>query len=116
MQSDLSGLWEFFVSLGGDPGYTKQATHTSFLLLMKRMKFILASGFEAKKRDDRFMEYIWQRENWPFFKWGIAQLFPLLSRCRLEQGKLRAWAEAGHGGERVGGEFPRRRNSWVGGH
>jgi hypothetical protein len=76
----------------------------------------MASGFEAKKRDDRFMEYIWQRENWPFFKWGIAQLFPLLSRCRLEQGKLRAWAEAGHGGERVGGEFPRRRNSWVGGH
>ena len=39
------------------------------------------------------MRWIWQRADWPKFRWEAETLLPLLSKARLEQGKLLAQAK-----------------------
>ena len=36
----------------------------------------------------RFMRWIWQKKDWPFFKWDGEELLTVLSKARFEQGKL----------------------------
>jgi Fic family protein len=62
----------------------------TYILLMQNEAIKCYNRF--KKRGD-YMRWIWQKTDWPKFKWNSEELLPLLSKARLEQGKLLAQAQ-----------------------
>jgi Fic family protein len=58
---------------------------------MKQLIYCSRNGYLVQSLQNmKQLKWIWQKANWPTFTWQAEEILPLLSRARLQQGKLLA--------------------------